>query len=89
MTMLRIAMLIMCIFLGGIGVIVGGAISAGMLRSGEVSYTVPESGRTVSKTANRDRQPDEFWRVFALLGILPMVLGGAASWYGWRAINRG
>ncbi len=88
MTMLRIAMMIMFIFLGGVGALFGAATTVGMLRSGEVSYTAPENGKVVSRTASRERQPDDFWRVFALLGLLPLIGGTAAAMYGWRAISR-
>ena len=88
MAMLRLAMMIMFVFLGGIGVLVGGAVTVGMLHGGEVTYTVPEAGRTVSKTASRASQPSEFWQALALFGLLPIVLGGAAAWYGWRALTR-
>ncbi len=88
MAMLRLAMMIMCVFLGGIGVLIGGAITAGMLSSGEVSYTVPIAGRTVAKSVNRASEPTEFWQTFALIGLLPMLLGSAAARYGWRALTR-
>jgi hypothetical protein len=88
MAMLRIAMLIMCIFLGGVGALFGLATTLGMLRSNEVSYNTPQAGSAVMVTVRRGDAPGEFWRLFALLGILPLVGGVGAAWYGWRSIKR-
>lgn len=87
MTVLRIAILIMLIVLGGVGVLFGGVTTIGMLSSGEVAYTVPQTGGVVARTVSRAGEPDAFWRLFGLLGLLPLVLGGAAAWYGWRSIG--
>ena len=88
MTMLRIAVLIMCILFGGVGALFGVATTLGMLRSGEVSYTSPSNGTATTRTATREQQPNEFWRLFVFLGLVPLVGGSVAAWYGWRAISR-
>ena len=57
------------------------------LSSGTVMLTYVASGKPMAETVLRASNPDRFWQLVGLTGALPLLLGVAAVWFGWRQLR--
>lgn len=87
MPFLRVGVAIMMVVLGAAGVLMGAAVSVSALRSGEISYSKATAVPGKAVTVSREADSAEFWKLFALLGLAPTVLGAAAAMWGWRNVR--
>lgn len=88
MFILRLGVLIMAVLFGSIGVFLGGVVGYASLRSGEISYSMTSAGAPRSVTVRRETDPNGFWMTFALISLVPLLVGGTAAWYGWTRLRQ-
>jgi hypothetical protein len=75
------------IIFGAVAGFMGAVVLIGGLKAGEIGWT---SGPVGSVEARRVRQvddPDGFWRVMGLGGVLPLALGVGAVFAGRRILR--
>ena len=87
MPFLRIGVAIMMVVLGAAGVLMGAAVVVSALRTGEISYLKATAVPGKAVTVSREADGGEFWKLLALLGLAPAVLGAAAAIWGWRNVR--
>lgn len=87
MSFLRVGVAIMMVVLGAAGVLMGAAVTVSALRTGEISYSTATAARGKSVTLSREADGTQFWKLFAMLGLAPAVLGAAAATWGWRNVR--
>lgn len=87
MDIFKIGFAIAGVFIGGISALVGAVVTLLALKSGEIGVTMSNvaPGVMVSRAAD----PSRYWTDVTLFGILPAVLGAAASFYAWRRLKSG
>jgi hypothetical protein len=76
------------VLLGGIAVFIGGIVMLTSLQSGAIVLTSGPSGSEVTETITRAADESRFWRLYAVLGVTPLVVGGAVLWWGVRAFRQ-
>jgi hypothetical protein len=87
MAILRFAVLIFLVVVGAAAVLMGGVILSSALSSGKVMMTYVANGQPVAETFLRSADPSRFWRLVSVMGVLPLLLGGASAWFGWRKLR--
>lgn len=88
MALLKLGITILALVMGSLGVLTGGVVSWSALREGEITmHASTTGGPTTVSTVSRAREPDRFWRTFALLGPLPLVLGAVVAAAAWRRLT--
>ena len=88
MPFLRLGVMVMLLVLGVAGVLIGGVITHSALTQGAITYSGVRDGRPVGATVTRAAEPDRFWRLVALFGLLPLLGGAVAAVGGWRGLMR-
>jgi hypothetical protein len=89
MALVRIVFFAGLVVLGAIGLFLGLVFLLATGSDGPIAISyMAESGKTVIETVQRSEDPDRYWRLYTTMGILPLVGGAAATWFGVRAFRR-
>ena len=75
------------VLFGGAAVLIGAVMTYSALSSGMVMVSYTASGKAVAETVLRASDPDRFWRYVGFIGVLPLVLGAGAAWFGVHKIR--
>jgi hypothetical protein len=101
MYLLRLAILVMLILLGVVGVLTGSAVTQSALSVGRIEMQLgkpaaggssarPGTASAVEKwVVTRAGDPQSFWLWLTVIGLAPLGFGAFAVWYGWRGLRRG
>ncbi len=87
MPLLKMALPIGLIVFGAIAAFMGFVVLVSALRAGELTYIYGPEGAPKTERVTQAQDPDAFWRSVGLMGGLPLLLGGAAVWYGRRMMR--
>lgn len=85
MGMFRAGMAVAFVFIGGIAAVLGTIVLYAALSTGTLS--IAKTASAPIETIARASDPDRFYQMTALLGGLPLALGLAAAWWGWRTLR--
>lgn len=83
MTMFRAGMAVAMVFIGGIAAFLGFVVLVSALSSGSLTVTYGAATEVATRTAD----PKRFAILVALLGAMPLIAGGLAARWGWRALR--
>jgi len=72
---------------GGAALLIGAVATYSALSTGTVMLSYMADGKAVSETVLRASEPDRYWRLVAMAGIMPLVLGAGTVWLGVRKIK--
>ncbi len=81
---IRIVFCLGLLLFGAVGAFMGAAVLITSLRSGEIRYSYGSGPEPLSRTVTHVGEPDDYWRLVAMMGGVPLVSGGIAVWYGRR-----
>jgi hypothetical protein len=84
----RLAIAVLALIFGSLGMLTGGVVTWSALKEGEITtYSTPTGGPLVKATVARARDPDGFWRQLGLLGAMPLAAGALVAVGAWRALR--
>lgn len=89
MQLFRPVFLTCLVLFGGASVLIGAVMSFSALSSGMVIISYTADGKAVAETVLRSADSDRFWRYVGFIGVLPLVLGAATTWFGLRKLRGG
>lgn len=87
MPLVRLLVPLGLIVFGAVAVFMGAVVLIGGLKAGEIGWTSGNAGSVQETRVRKDDDPHEFWRVMALGGALPLLLGMGAVFAGRRMLH--
>ena len=88
MPLMRVALLGGVVFLGAVGLFLGGVVMLTSWQNGAITLSWTDAGRDVTQTVTRAGDAARFWRLYGTMGLAPAVLGAAAMIFGIGALRR-
>ena len=88
MPLLRLGFFAGLAFIGGVAVFMGAIVMLTSWQNGAIMLSYTAGGKSMTDTVSRAGDAAQFWRLYAMMGIAPVVLGAAAIWYGVRKIKQ-
>ncbi len=87
MAMLKVGFLFAVAFLAAVAMFMGAVMMITSLQNGAISISYTSGGRSIDETVMRAADGARFWRLFWMMGVLPMALGALACWLSVRKLR--
>lgn len=88
MAMLKVVFFAGLVLLGAVAVFLGSVFLLSVGFEGPISISYLQKGQSVIETVHRADDPARFWRLYATMGLAPLLLGAVAAVLGVRALKR-
>ena len=88
MSMLRAGLTAGLMVIGAVSALLGAVIMLSALKTGAINISYGTGANAVAETVTQAADAARYWRLFAGLGVAPLVAGSVAAWWGWRTISR-
>ncbi len=74
-------------FFAAVAMFIGVVVMITSLQNGAISWSYTSGGKNFNETTVRAADAARFWKLFATMGITPLVLGAAAMWFSVRKLR--
>ena len=74
-------------FFAAVAMFIGVVVMITSLQNGAITWSYTSSGKGITETISRAADAARFWKLFATMGIVPLVLGAIAMWFSVRKLR--
>ena len=75
------------VIFSAVAIFLGAIMMLTSLQHGAISISYSIEGRNMSETVTRAADSARFWRLFLMMGLLPVTLGATVMWYSVRKLR--